>query len=135
MIWTIVTNIDTWEKKLIKLEEVQLLPPWYEIATREIKKEEYKELGIEVFVEIKIPVQVFLASEDLQKKLLNISLLFSEITRKTRDWFVRVSNINLKDIPEFLSKEEYEQLKSVGVEFSQEVDDLFAEDNEDEENS
>lgn len=128
LIWT-----KNWKSRYVAPNEVNTLEEWYTIETREVNPSEYEELGIATFVSIKIPLQVFSNSEDLQKKLLNISLLFSEIQRKTRDWVIVLNNINLKDIPEFLNKAEYTELKSVWVVFSEEIDDLFTEKEEDEE--
>lgn len=129
LIWT-----KNWKSRYVAPNEVNTLEEWYILETREVNPSEYEELGIDTFVSIKIPLQVFMADVNLQKKLTTVALLFSEIKRKTRQNIINITNINLKDIPEFLTKEEYTQLKSVWVVFSNEVDNLFTEKNDDENN-
>jgi hypothetical protein len=52
--------------------------------------------------------------------------MFSELWRKP-DWkYLVLSNISFKYVPQFLTKEEYTQLKSAGVIFDELVADLFS---------
>lgn len=130
MKYTIATK--NWVSKYVDPKEIQFLEEWFSIENRVVDPSEYEALGIPVFVEIKIPLQVFGASVDLQQKLSQIALMFSEIKRKVKDWVIVVSNIALHYITEFLTAQEYERLKSVWVEFSSEIEDLFLNDGWDE---
>ncbi len=81
-----------------------------------------------VYVTIKVPLVVFQQSADLQQKLAQMALLFSDIKRRPRGKYLVLSNINLADVPEFLSSKEYAQLTSVGVVFDERIDALFVND-------
>lgn len=96
------------------------------IEYREATEEEIKELRIpSKFVDIKIPIQVFMNSELLQKKVQMIDLIYNWLERRTVDWYLNIEHIDLNDVPEYLSLEEYTAMKEVWVIFPKEIEDMF----------
>lgn len=71
----------------------------------------------------------------IQSKIDMIIRLYSDIHRRTENGTCELSNIALKFVKEFLSPQEYSQLKALGIEFSpaEEVEALFATPTADEE--
>lgn len=96
------------------------------IEYREVSEEEIAELKIpEAMVMVKIPIQVFLNSEEMQKKIAGLDLLYNGLDRRTIDWYLQIENIDTHDVPEYLSMEEYTRMKEAGVIFPQEIIELY----------
>lgn len=96
------------------------------IEYREVSEEEIAELRIpEAMVMVKIPIQVFLNSEEMQKKIAGLDLLYNGLDRRTIDWYLQIENIDTHDVPEYLSMEEYTRMKEAGVIFPQEIIELY----------
>lgn len=96
------------------------------IEYREPTDEEIKELRIPTkFVNIQIPIDVFMNYELLQKKVQMIDLIYNWLERRTIDWYLNIENIDMNDVPEYLSQSEYIAMKKVWVIFPQEIIDLF----------
>lgn len=99
-----------------------------------ITKEEYQKFmhsanKVPDMVTITIPLAVFQASADLQKKLSEMALIFSDIKRRPdADGNLVLSNINIDHVHAFLTATEHTQLKKVGVVFDARIDALFAND-------
>lgn len=94
----------------------------------EITDEERKELHIpKLLVEIKIPLSALMENQSIAQKLNLMTTIYTGLEIFTRDWITHVNNIDIEDIPQFLSKEEYQFMKQVKVEFSPEVEALYSE--------
>lgn len=105
------------------------------IEHREVTQEEIVELRIpEALVTVKIPVEVFRRSEEMQTKIKGLDLLYNWLKRRTIDGYLHIENIDTHDVPEYLSLEEYTRMKAAGVIFPPEIIALF-ENVEDEQNS
>lgn len=128
LIWT-----KNWKSRYVAPNEVNTLEEWYTIETREVNPSEYEELGIPTFVSIKIPISLYKASAEIKEMVDDIVNFYSDTFRKKRDWIITISNINIKDVAEEIDKTQYLELKTAGVIFPEEVDDLFNEKEEDEE--
>ncbi len=105
-----------------------ILEEWEKLEiSSEKERNEYEEKKKTVFVAIKIPAQIFGASTDLQKKVAQAKLFFSDLKTTIDDhWMYVLSNINLKHIRHILKTQaEYDALIKIWVEFSQKIDDLF----------
>lgn len=89
----------------------------------------------EVFITITIPVSLIMGQPAIQQKIDMINRLYSDIHRRTENGTCELSNIALKFVKEFLTVQEYTQLKGLGIEFSpaDQVEALFANPMEDEE--
>lgn len=89
----------------------------------------------EVFITITIPVSLIMGQPTIQQKIDMINRLYSDIHRRTENGTCELSNIALKFVKEFLTAQEYTQLKGLGIEFSpaEEVEVLFANPEADEE--
>jgi hypothetical protein len=85
--------------------------------------EELKEIKDNTLIEIKIPLVILDAMKD---KLSQLILLFSDLKREPQGEYLVLSNILFKYVPQFLTKEEYTQLKTAGVIFDELVTDLFS---------
>ena len=112
------------------------------IEYREVTDQEIVDLRIpEAMVTVKIPIEVFMNSEELQNKIRALDLLYNWLDRRTFDGYVHIENIDTHDVPEYLSLDEYTRMKNAGVIFPQEIIDIYentnesdAEESEEEEN-
>ena len=105
------------------------------IEYRNVSEQEIVELRIpEALVTVKIPIEVFMRSEEMQNKIKTLDLLYNWLDRRTINWYLQVENIDTHDVPEYLSLEEYTRMKAAGVIFPPEIIALF-ENVEDEQNS
>ena len=105
------------------------------IEYREVTEEEIVELWIpEAMVTVLIPIEVFMQSELLQKKVMTLDLLFNWLDRRTMNGFLHIENIDTHDVPAWLSMEEYQMMKSVWVIFPPEIIALY-ENTENEQNN
>ena len=96
------------------------------IEFREVTEEEIVALRIpEAMVTVKIPIQVFMNSEEMQNKIKTLDLLYNGLDRRTIDGYLYIENIDTHDVPEYLSAEEYLRMKNAGVIFPQEIIDLY----------
>ena len=94
-----------------------------DVPVKELTEEELQEIKDNTLIEIKIPLAIL---DAVKWKLDQLILMFSELWRKP-DWkYLVLSNISFKYVPQFLTKEEYTQLKSAGVIFDELVADLFS---------
>ena len=92
------------------------------IEYRDVSENEIVELRIpEAMVTVKIPVEVFMESEELQNKIRALDLIYNWLDRRTFDWYVHIENIDTHDVPDYLSLEEYTRMKSAGVMFPEEI--------------
>ena len=96
------------------------------IEYREVSDEEIAELRIpEAMVMVKIPVEVFWRSEEMQKKIAGLDLLYNGLDRRTIDWYLQIENIDTHDVPEYLSLDEYTRMKEAGVIFPPEIISIY----------
>ena len=94
---------------------------------REPTPEEIEELRIPLaIVEIKMPEEVYL-SEPIQKLIGGFRTIYSGLDIRTYWGYTHIGNIDLGDIKKYISKEQYEQMKTVGAEFPAEVEALYTE--------
>lgn len=97
------------------------------IEYREPTEEEIKELRIPtVIVSILIPQTALFKSQSLATKLDLMIKFYDGLERFTRDGVIHLGNIDLNDIAQYVTAEEYEEWKEAWVEFPPEVDTLFA---------
>jgi len=71
--------------------------------------EELQEIKNNTLIEIKIPLTIL---ETVKDKLSQLILLFSDLKRVPDGEYLVLSNILFKYVPQFLTKEEYTQLKT-----------------------
>lgn len=96
------------------------------IEYRTVTEEEIVELRIpEALVTVKIPIEVFMRSEEMQNKIKTLDLLYNWLDRRTINWYLQVENIDTHDVPEYLSLEEYQRMKTAGVIFPPEIIALY----------
>ena len=96
------------------------------IEYRDVTDEEIVELRIpEAMVTVKIPIQVFMNSEEMQNKIKTLDLLYNGLDRRTIDGYLQIENIDTHDVPEYLSLEEYTRMKNAGVIFPPEIIALY----------
>jgi len=76
-------------------------------------------------VTVKIPLDVFMQSTEMQQKIQTLDILYNGLDRRTIDGYLHIENIDTHDVPEYLSLEEYTMMKTAGVIFPQEIIDLF----------
>lgn len=96
------------------------------IEFREVTEQEIVDLRIpEAMVTVKIPIQVFMNSEEMQEKIKTLDLLYNGLDRRTMDGYLHIENIDTHDVPEYLSLEEYTRMKNAGVIFPPEIIALF----------
>lgn len=96
------------------------------IEYRDVSEQEIVDLRIpEAMVAVKIPIEVFMNSEEMQNKIKSLDLIYNWLDRRTIDWYLYIENIDTHDVPEYLSLEEYTRMKEAGVIFPQEIIDLF----------
>ena len=99
----------------------------------EITDEERKELRIpRMLVGIRIPLKAFANSPELVKKLEFMTTIYSGLDIHTTGWITYVENVDIDDIPEFISFEEYKKFKALEVEFPEGIEELYPEAKKDE---
>lgn len=97
-----------------------------QIEWRDVTEQEIVDLKIpEALVTVRIPIQVFLDSEEMQNKIKSLDLLYNWLDRRTMDGYLHIENIDTHDVPEYLSLEEYTRMKNAGVIFPQEIIDIY----------
>ena len=79
------------------------------------------------FVTFEIPYELIQNSQELNKKLVDIRLAYSQSQTITRDGITYLSHIDITDVKEYLSKEEFLKFKGAGIKFPPEVEALFTE--------
>lgn len=77
------------------------------------------------FVTFEIPYELIQNSQELNKKLVDIRLAYSQSQTITRDGITYLSHIDITDVKEYLSKEEFLKFKGAGIKFPPEVEALF----------
>ena len=102
------------EWKVVDVEAPEPVPP---------TEEELKDIKDNTLIEIKIPLAIL---DMMKDKLSQLILLFSELKREPVWEYLVLSNILFKYVPQFLTAEEYTQLKGAGVIFDELVNDLFS---------
>ena len=96
------------------------------IEYREVTEQEIIDLKIPtVRCEVQIPLPVFVQSERIQQKLAMLNLIYDGLDRRTVDWIIYLSHIDLNDVPQFLSMEEYQLCKEAGVIFDENITNLY----------
>ena len=106
------------------------------IEYREPSEDEIKELRIPtVIVSILIPQMALFKSQSLATKLDMMIKYYDGLERFTRDGVIHLGNIDLNDIAQYVTAEEYKERKEAWVEFPPEVDALFADKSKNEEPS
>lgn len=96
------------------------------IEYREVTEQEIIELRIPtVWCEVQIPLNVFVGSERIQQKLAMLNLIYDWLDRRTVDWIIYLTHIDLNDVPQFLSLEEYQLCKEAGVIFDEAITNLY----------
>ena len=106
------------------------------IEYREVTDQEIVDLRIpEAMVTVKIPIEVFMGSEELQNKIRALDLLYNGLDRRTFDGYVHIENIDTHDVPEYLSLEEYTRMKNAGVIFPPEIIAIYENTNDSDENA
>ena len=78
------------------------------------------------FVTFEIPYELIQNSPELNKKLVDIRLAYSQSQTITRDGITYLSHIDITDVKQYLSKEEFLKFKGAGIKFPPEVEALFA---------
>lgn len=97
------------------------------IEYREPTEDEIKELRIPtVIVSILIPQMALFKSQSLATKLDMMIKYYDGLERFTRDGMIHLGNIDLNDIAQYVTAEEYKEWKEAWVQFPPEVEDLFA---------
>lgn len=79
------------------------------------------------FVTFEIPYELIQNSQELNKKLVDIRLAYSQSQTITRDGITYLSHIDITDVKQYLSKEEFLKFKGAGIKFPPEVEALFTE--------
>lgn len=77
------------------------------------------------FVTFEIPYELIQNSQELNKKLVDIRLAYSQSQTITKDGITYLSHIDITDVKEYLSKEEFLKFKGAGIKFPPEVEALF----------
>lgn len=96
------------------------------IEYREVTEQEIIDLKIPtVRCEVQIPLHVFVNSERIQQKLAMLNLIYDGLDRRTVDGIIYLSHIDLNDVPQFLSLEEYQLCKEAGVIFDENITNLY----------
>ena len=78
------------------------------------------------FVTFEIPYALILGSQELKNKLVDIRLAYSQMETITKDGITYLSHIDITDVKQYLSKEEFLKFKGAGIKFPPEVEALFA---------
>ena len=82
------------------------------IEYRDVTEQEIVDLKIpEAMVTVKIPIEVFMRSEEMQTKIRTLDLLYNGLDRRTMDGYLYIENIDTHDVPEYLSLDEYTRMK------------------------
>ena len=118
--WQIVgfTDLDPILQEGQTVEEVQTGE--YEARLEEQKQKEPH------FVTFEIPYELIQNSQELNKKLVDIRLAYSQSQTITKGGITYLSHIDITDVKEYLSKEEFLKFKGAGIKFPPEVEALFA---------
>ena len=87
------------------------------------------------FVTFEIPYALILGSQELMNKLVAIRLAYSQMETITKNGITYLSHIDITDVKEYLTKEEFAKFKGAGIKFPPEVEALFADKPKDEEAS
>lgn len=96
------------------------------IEYREVTEQEIIDLKIpEVWCEVKIPLPVFAQSEKIQQKLAMLNMIYDWLDRRTVDGIIYLSHIDLNDVQQFLTMEEYQLCKEAGVIFDENITNLY----------
>lgn len=77
------------------------------------------------FVTFEIPYELIQNSQELNKKLVDIRLAYSQSQTITRDGITYLSHIDITDVKQYLSKEEFLKFKGAGIKFPPEVEVLY----------
>lgn len=78
------------------------------------------------FVTFEIPYALILGSQELRDKLVAIRLAYSQMETITKNGITYLSHIDITDVKEYLSKEEFQKFKGAGIKFSPEVEALYS---------
>lgn len=93
---------------------------------RDVSEQEIVDLKIpEALVTVKIPIQVFMGSEEMQNKIRALDLLYNGLDRRTVEGYLYIEYIDTHDVPEYLSLDEYTRMKNAGVIFPPEIISLY----------
>jgi len=87
------------------------------------------------YVTFEIPYALILGSQELMNKLVAIRLAYSQMETITKNGITYLSHIDITDVKEYLTKEEFAKFKGAGIKFPPEVEALFADKPKDEEAS
>lgn len=97
------------------------------METREPTPEEIEELRIPLaIVEVVIPEEVY-KSQQIQQLIGGFRTIYSWLDIRTYGGYTHIGNVDLGDIKKFIKKEQYLQMKQLGTIRPPEVDALFAE--------
>ena len=78
------------------------------------------------FVTFEIPYALILGSQELRDKLVAIRLAYSQMETITKNGITYLSHIDITDVKEYLSKEEFQKFKGAGIKFPPEVEALYS---------
>ena len=78
------------------------------------------------FVTFEIPYALILSSQELRDKLVAIRLAYSQMETITKNGITYLSHIDITDVKEYLSKEEFQKFKGAGIKFPPEVEALYS---------
>lgn len=78
------------------------------------------------FVTFEIPYELIQNSQELNKKLVDIRLAYSQSQTITKNGITYLSHIDITDVKEYLSKEEFLKFKGAGIKFPPEVEALYS---------
>lgn len=96
------------------------------IEYRDVSEQEIADLKIpEAMVTVKIPIEVFMRSEEMQNKIRTLDLLYNGLDRRTMDGYLHIENIDTHDVPWYLTMDEYQRMKNAWVIFPPEIIALF----------
>ena len=96
------------------------------IEWRDVTEQEIIDLKIPtVWCEVQIPLNVFVNSERIQQKLAMLNLIYDWLDRRTVNGIIYLSHIDLNDVPQFLTMEEYQLCKEAGVIFDENISNLY----------
>lgn len=96
------------------------------IEYREVTEQEIIDLRIPtVRCVVQIPLNVFVQSERIQQKLAMLNMIYDWLDRRTVDGIIYLSHIDLNDVPQFLTMEEYQLCKEAGVIFDEAITNLY----------
>ena len=87
------------------------------------------------FVTFEIPYALILGSQELMNKLVAIRLAYSQMETITKNGITYLSHIDITDVKEYLSKEEFAKFKGAGIKFPPEVEALYSDKKKNEEAS